>query len=191
MINKPKGYDEAKVYTEQEKLPKGGYVIKILNTKVVAYSWGSVLVLQMDIAEGEQAGFYQKNYDNQTQEDKKWKGTFRINLPKDDGSEQDSWTIRSLKTNMTAIEQSNPGYTWDWDETKLKGKIVGALFNEKEYEFNGKKGFFTNCKRLIEAEKIRSGNYKLPQDDMLKGSSSQNMDIPEGFSAIDDEDIPF
>ena len=86
MITKPRGYDEMQVYEPQERLPIGGYVLKILKTKVETYSWGQVLVLMIDVAEGEHAGFYQKNYNGQ-QQDKKWKGTYRINLPKNDSSE--------------------------------------------------------------------------------------------------------
>ena len=29
---------------------------------------------------------------------KKWKGSFRLNSPKDDGSEQDAWTKSKFKT---------------------------------------------------------------------------------------------
>ena len=36
-----------------EPLPAGGYVAKILNAKVEEYSWGEVLVISFDIAEGE------------------------------------------------------------------------------------------------------------------------------------------
>lgn len=127
-MKEPKGYKEAQAYTEQERLPAGGYPIKITAAKVDKFDWGEVLVLQFDIEEGEYKGFYKTNYDAQTQEDKKWKGVIRLNLPKEDGSEKDGWTIRSLKTNIQAIESSNPKFRWEWDETKLKGLIVGGLF---------------------------------------------------------------
>lgn len=189
MINKPKGYDKAQAYTDQEKLPPGGYVLKILDTKVATYTWGDVLIVRFDIAEGDQAGFYQKNFDTQTQEDKKWKGTFRVNLPKDDGTEQDNWTLRSLKTNMLAIEDSNDGYTWDWDETRLKDKFVGGLFGNIEYSFNGRKGFYTGCRKFVSAEKIRKGDFKIPEDKLLKKDNDSS--IPDGFEAVTDESIPF
>ena len=192
MINKPKTYDETQVYEAQEKLPVGGYVLKILGVKVESYSWGQVLVLRHDVAEGEYAGFYQKNFDAQ-QENQKWKGTFRINLPKDDGSELDQWNVKRLKAAMTAIENSNEGYTWNWDENSLKGKIVGGLFGNKEYEYNGQRGFFTDCRTLCSAERIRSGNFTIPSDKLLNNNNSSTNEFapPSGFAAITDEDIPF
>jgi len=191
MIQKPKGYDEMQVYEGQERLPVGGYVLKILGTKVEEYSWGNVLVLRIDVAEGDHTDFYKKNYEAQ-QENQKWKGTFRINLPKNDGSEMDQWSIRKLKASMTAIEKSNEGYVWNWDETSLKGKLVGGLFGNKEFEYNGKRGFFTDCRLLCGAERIRSGDFTIPADKLLNGNTTTNdLDIPEGFQAVKDDDIPF
>lgn len=192
MINKPKAYDETQVYEAQERLPIGGYVLKILKTKIESYSWGQVLVLMIDVAEGEHAGFYKKNYDAQ-QQDKKWKGTYRINLPKDDGTEKDGWNVKKLKSAMTAVEKSNEGYTWNWDETSLAGKIVGGLFGNKEYEFDGKRGFYTDCRALCSVESIRSGNFTIPSDKLLNGGNASNngLEPPSGFSAVADDDIPF
>ena len=197
MIRKPQGYDEMKVYDALEKLPTGGYVLKILGVKIESYNWGEVLVMRIDVNEGEQAGFYQKNYEMQ-QENKKWKGTFRINLPKNDGSEQDSWAIKRLKAAMTAIEKSNEGYVWNWDENSLKGKIVGGLFGNKEYEYNGQRGFFTDCRTLCSVDRIRSGNFTIPADKMLKDSANNGSvsggfmtaEMPDSFEAID-EQVPF
>lgn len=189
MINKPKGYDDAKAYTEAERLPIGGYVLKIMNAKTQNYTWGQVLVVAFDIIEGDYKDFFKNNFDMQQQEDKKWKGTIRINLPKDDGTEQDNWTLRSLKTNMTAIEDSNEGYTWDWNEDSLKGKIVGGIFRNKQYEYEGKTGFFTECFKLMAVDKIREGKFKMPEDKLLNKSADTT--IPEGFGEFKDEDIPF
>ena len=56
------------------------------------------------------------------------------------GSNDQSRSIRSYKTNalpffkgfITAVEKTNPGYTWDWDEKKLIGKNVIAVFGEED-----------------------------------------------------------
>lgn len=193
MINKPKKYDETVVYEAQERLPAGGYVLKILKTKIEGYSWGQVLVLMIDVAEGEHAGFYKKNYDAQ-QQDKKWKGTYRINLPKDDGTEQDSWNVKKLKSAMTAVEKSNEGYVWNWDEKSLVGKLVGGLFGNKEYDYEGKRGFYTDCRTLCGAERIRSGDFTIPADKLLDNNTVAASDPYDGFHAYNDEDdsdIPF
>lgn len=195
MIRKPNRYDDVQVYEAAERLPIGGYVLKILGAKVEKYSWGDVLVLRIDVVEGDHAGFYQKNYNAQT-ENKKWKGTYRINLPKNDGTEQDEWSIKKLKSAMTAIENSNEGYKWDWNEKSLAGRIVGGLFGNKEWEMNGNRGFYTDCRALCSAERIRSGNFQIPADKLLNNNSSNTSsfdsfgDMPDAFAAAED-DIPF
>lgn len=190
------GYANAQIYSEQERLPVGGYVLKILDVKYQTNDWGDVILLSFDIAEGEQKDFFKTNYNQQTGEDKKWKGTYRLRVPKDDGSEQDAWTMRRFKTVITNFEESNNGWHWNWDEQTLKGKIIGALFNNKEYEFDGRHGFFTNCHSLVTVEKIRSGNFTIPEDTLLKTGNNAGMPKPDadGFmnipSGIDDE-LPF
>ena len=145
-MKKLNGFEKARTLGEpQEQLPVGGYILKILDVKFQNYDWGDVIVLAFDIAEGEYAGFYKKNFEAQTQEDKKWKGTYRMNVPKDDGSKQDEFTMSKFKTDIEAIEDSNSGYHWDWDESKFKGKTVGAVFQNREWEMNGSTGFYTAC----------------------------------------------
>jgi hypothetical protein len=125
----------------------------------------------------------------------RWKGVFRLNIPKDDGSEKDAWTQKRFNTNIVNIEESNPGYLFDWDESKLKGKIVGALFNNKEYLFNGRTGFFTNCHSFVTAETIRSGKFTVPADTLLKSRPANAAPVDaNGFMSIPDgvdEELPF
>lgn len=194
------GFDRNDTYKDVERLPVGGYVLAIIDAKEVTNEWGSTLAIAFDIAEGDYKDFYKRNFDSQTTEDKKWKGVYRLRVPKDDGSEQDAWTKRRFNTVIVNIEESNPGYTWDWDEKKLKGKKIGALFNNKEYDFNGRQGFFTNCHSLVPVEKIRSGNFEIPADTLLPTKIDNNgypmgakpvengfMNIPDGI----DEELPF
>lgn len=194
------GYAQAQAYTDSERLPAGGYVLKILDVKYQTNTWGDVILLSFDIAEGEQKDFFSHNYKAQTGEDKKWKGNYRLRVPKDDGTEQDEWTMRRFKTVVTRFEESNQGYHWNWDEQTLKGKLVGALFNNKEYEYNGRHGFFTNCHSLISVEKIRSGKFEIPADTLLKPSGQHPADpysnpIGDGFmnipDGVEDEGLPF
>lgn len=196
-MKKLNGYESAQAYSDTERLPVGGYVLKVMDVKYQENGWGDVILLSFDIAEGEQKDFFAANYKSQTGEDKKWKGTYRLRVPKDDGSEQDNWTMRRFKTVLGAFEDSNSGYHWNWDEQTLKGKLIGALFNNKEYEFNGRHGFFTNCHSLVTVGKIRSGKFEIPADTLLKGNGQQNnrqsdigtdfMQIPDGI----DEELPF
>ena len=184
-----KGYETARVLTETERLPAGGYIIGILEAKEVQTEWGNKLEVKFDIAEGEHRGFYTSQYKNSQMEDRKYKGNYRLNIPDEVGSERDGWAANAFKTAIAAIEESNPDYIWDWDESKLTGKKVGMVFRDKEYDYQGKTGFFTEPFRMHSADKIREGKFKLPNPKLLSDKPAQ------GFSAIsesiDDEDLPF
>lgn len=189
-MRKPKGYDEAKAYTDVIKLPPGAYVVEIKKAVPGKYTNGNeYLQISFDICEGEYTDFYKKKYEEDTNEPKTYKGRIRLNLPKEDGSEQDGWTIRRLKTNMTAIEESNEGYAWDWDENTLKGLKSGLLFRNKEYSYEGRTGFWTEPFQFISADKVRTGDFKMPQDKLLNKSSQAA--APTGYEEVADEDIPF
>lgn len=188
-------YETTQAAGEFEKLPKGAYEVKIEQAKVTTYTGkdGSVfekLEIAFDIDKGEYAGYYRRNLESQQQEDKKWKGVLRIYVPKDDGSEKDQWTKRKFKAIIQAIEDSNPGYHWDWNESGLKGKIVGCIFQWKEWAMNGKSGWFANPYNFIDVAKVRSGEFKLPDDKPLP-KDQKPVDL--NISAEDDseEDLPF
>ena len=193
-MRKFSNWENVKPAAERQQLPKGGYIVKILDAKVCTYTSdkGSFekLEISVDIADGEFKDFYATDYRSQTQEDKRWKGVLRQYIPTDDGSEKDEWTKSVFKAMTDAVEDSNPGYHWDWNETGLKGKIVGALFRSEEWDYQGKTGFATHCFKFIPVEMIKSGKFKVPADKLLakavSGSSGQNF---EEISSGDD--LPF
>jgi hypothetical protein len=189
-MKRPNDWDNVKASQgEREKLPAGGYVVDVKKAEVKKSQNGyEYLDLSIDICEGEHTDFYQNDYKAQTLEPKKYKGHFRIGVPKDDGSEKDSWTKSGFKSMTNAFEDSNESFHWEWDESKLVGLKVGALFRNKEYDYQGSTGFFTECAFLTSAEKIRKGDFKIPKDKLLKRSTEPT---PQGFEPIDDSDIPF
>jgi len=160
------GFDDAKKQAQAGsigRLPAAGYVCKILG---VAYDAGTdgksdVLTIQFDICEGEHADYFRKQYEANTSEDKKWKGVKRIYIPTDDGSERDGWTKKTFAGWIAAVEESNPGYAWDWDEKKLKGKTVGIVFGETGTVIDGKEIVYTEARFGASVEKIRSNDYPL------------------------------
>lgn len=185
-MRKPRGYEEAKSYSDGFQLPAGGYVVQILDTEAGAYSDGNeFLRVKFDIIEGEYKDYYRKQYEAQTFEPKKYKGTMIIKWPSDDGSESDEWKNRRLKSNIAAIEQSNEGYVWSWDENTLKGKIVGLVFCNAEYQIDDNHGWWTKPKWFVAADKIRSGKFKIPNDEPLKDNSRGSAE-PMGFQPLDE-----
>lgn len=192
--------------TARELLPAGGYVAQIKGVEERQHKNGASLVISFDIAEGEYKGFFASDYRGQNQEDKKWRGTYWLNEPKEDGTEQDGWTIRSFNNAVASLEDSNPGYSWNWepiergDFSQLKGKTVGVLFRNKEYGFTDNAGKYvhgwtTECCALTAADDIRSERFKMPKDKALSGSGSAAKSaaasVKESFEAITDDDLPF
>ena len=188
---------KAEQATAREQLPIGGYVAKIMNTEVKDYSWGSVLVISFDIAEGEHKDFFADDYRGQQGEDKKWRGTYRLTIPKDDGSEKDGWSKRTFNNFIYCIEDSNPGYRWDWNEAGLKGKTIGLLFRNEEWEWQDKSGWTTRAFAVLTVGDVHDGHYKMPKDKPLKNKQNNaqpSAAIPASNpwdEASSDADLPF
>lgn len=189
-----KGYDKVQATVEREQLPKGAYICVIKNAEVKEYKGQNgnfeKFEVSIDIAEGDFKDYYATDYRMQNSEDKKWRGVLRQYLPKDDGSEKDEWTKSAFKALIIAIEESNEGFHWDWDEKKLKGLKVGCLFRNEEWEWDGKSGWTVRPFKFIEVERVESGKFKIPNDKPLKNStpaqSTNDIDI-----SMSDEDLPF
>ena len=198
-IKRFSSYETTKAYTDYQALPKGGYVLKIMGASVHENTYGQYIQISCDVAEGEYKDFFANDYRAQQGEDKKWHCNYLLNVPNDDGSERDGWTARRFKTVIEALEASNSGYHFDWDETKFKGKLIGGLFNIREYrKNNGDVGESTNLAQLCEVKKIRDGKYKVPADKRLdeQGGTARKtaqagddgfMNIPE----VLESELPF
>lgn len=202
MINMPNNWNEVKEYSDRQKLPLGAYVCRVKKAVLQDTDYGQQLCILFDIEDGEYKGFYAEDFKNSTYKDKKWKGVLRVWLPKNDGSEKDEWTKSTLKGMVTAFEKSNPGYQWNWDENSLAGKVVGILFRNEEWEYEGKTGWTARPFKAISTDTVVDGKYTLPKDKPLKNKTA----APVGYSAPvyeapaasqftmlddDDSDLPF
>lgn len=187
-----KDYEKTATLKDTPKLPAGGYVAKIMGAEEVDYGNYRKLLISVDITEGEYAGYYAENYRNNPMIDRKWKGVVRISIPNDDGSEPDNFSKRLFKTTIDAVENSNPGYHWGWDENTLKDKIIGLLVRLKEWEYDGKHGWAPECFKLIDVNLIRSGKFTVPEDKPLNGNSSASSSGSAASDAVSvDDDLPF
>lgn len=193
-IKQFKDYATTQSYGEYKQLPKGGYVLMVLGVDLGENKVGQYVTLHCDVAEGEYKNFFSEDYKNQQSEDRKWHCNFFINVPKDDGSEKDNWTKRRFKTIIEAFEDSNEGYHFDWDEQKFKTKLIGGLFNIREFEKrDGSVGSSTNLAQLCKVSSIRNDTYKLPDDKLLPKKAAAPADM-DGFMSIPDGDeieLPF
>lgn len=195
-------FDKAKEAARQTgsgaKLPPGAYKAKIIGVKYEAGKNGTSdrILIQFDITEGEFKDFFRTQYDENTSEDKKWKGKAAIYVPVDDGSERDNWTKRSFAKWTNALEDSNVGYTWDWDEKKWKNLAIGLMYAETWTAIDGRPIKYTEVRYPMAIGEVKP-DVKIP-DPKVKDSYKQavnNSDnatddfvnVPEGSA----DEIPF
>lgn len=173
----------------KETLPAGGYVCQILSARVESGEWGDTLVIAHDVCEGEFKDFFKRDYEGNPNEDKKWRGTFRLRLPKDDGSEYDVFKKKSLGNFIWAIENSNSGYSWAWDEKTLKGKKIGLIYRNKEWAYNDRTGWTTEAAGTDSIDNIREGKFRQLKDKPL--ANKPVVDAPVFTEEVDDGELPF
>ncbi|WP_040209836.1 DUF669 domain-containing protein [Clostridium polynesiense] len=182
------GYDTAPVVTgEFEVLAPGGYICKIINAKEDVSTTGKkMLVLAFDIEEGEHKGYYKRRFDDDTRADKKWQGTYRQMLEGDKAAGY-------FKGLITTLEASNQGFKWNWDERKLKGLKFGGVFGEEEYEYNGEIKKTTKIKWVRSVEKVKNGEFKVPDIKKLPTNNNPYSGTPfDDMTLVSgDGDIPF
>lgn len=148
-----------------EKLPVGGYIIKILNVQDVAEK--EYLRVSFDIADGEHKGFFKKQYDSDTRTDKKWPNA---------GSFVRSYkaTAESMfKGFVNAVENSNKGFKFDFDEKKLVGKQVGIVVGMEQYlNQKGQVRERTYVSAVRSVDTIKKGDFKVPELKMLDATKT-------------------
>lgn len=171
MIKKFKGYDEITVFEGGAQIEPGGYELKIIGAKVEQFPNCEILKVAFDIINHETyAGFYKQKFESAKAQnpDAKWGGVFDVFIPKDDGSELDGKTKAAFKRFITTVERSSEGYVWNWDERTLKGKQFGGVFGREEFKTkDGQLKFATKCRFPRSIDKIRSGDFTIPEDKLL------------------------
>ena len=170
MLKKPSNYDDVQVNKEFERLELGGHkgIIKNVVEYTSTISGKTSLKVEVDTdKDDKQPGYYQKQYDENTSSDKKWSpaGTKYVPL----GSEENQ--VKMLKSFITAIENSNNGfeYNWEKDIDQLKGKKVGLVAGMEEYTDNeGKTKTATKIVQFRSLDKV--DGIAIPRVKLLDGS---------------------
>ncbi len=183
-------YEQTKEYTDFQKLPAGAYEVEILR----AEDRENALCVLFDIKGGEFDGYYRKKLEDDRRsfgaEKAKYKGIFRLWYP--DGGQYDDNKKRRMKTALKLICDDNRlsiDFTREWDGAALKGARVGMIFREQEYDYRGKRGFSAQPFTLISLEKLRAGEFTVPEPKYL--SSSAAADFAPMPSTPADDDLPF
>ena len=170
MIAKPKMYDEITINESYEKIILGGHkgIIKNIMEYTSAISGNTSLKVEVDTsADDKQPNYFQKQFDENTNMDKKWSnsGTKYVSL------KQDENCIKMLKAFITSVENSNPNFVYDWNKEvdQLKGKKVGLVFGLEEYQND--KGETKTATKLTQFRSIdKVENARIPNVRLLNGS---------------------
>ena len=176
-------------------LPAGTYVAGIKNVKIDGTEPDQQLVLRLEIIEGEWAGYYTKRYESDSQAggkyDAKYKGDYRLQIPNPDNGYRShpEWDLRTFNNAIYCIEQSNPGYKWDWKEAGLKGKTVGINVREGTYNMYT----YTQIGRLEVADDVRKGLVETmkPKEARNAPAAAPAADAESGFSMVETDELPF
>ena len=170
MLVKPSNYDEIQVNQEFERLELGGHkgIIKSVEEYTSTISGNTSLKVEVDTAtDDKQPSYFQKQFDENTNSDKKWAtgGTKYVSL------KQDEICIKMLKAFITSVENSNNGFTYDWNKEvdQLKGKKIGLVFGLEEYKND--KGETKTATKITQFRSIdKVDNVKIPNVRLLNGS---------------------
>jgi hypothetical protein len=160
----------------------GGYICKIIDVEDVPMNEqgkGDYLRIEYDIADGEFKGYYKEQFD-------RWGGNWNASFIR-------SYKEKALgmfKHFIKCIEESNPKFSWDWNETELINQYVGLVLGEEEYQNSvGEIKTKLTVREIKSVEDIRKGNFKIPT--IKKLQSSQVQSVAPNFQPVDDEEIPF
>ena len=185
-MNKPDNYESEKAMelgTGYKTLEPGGYICIIKNVEATKSQAGNDMLRYLfDIYEGENKGFYEEQFNSDTREVKKWQGqSFQVN---------GGASTKFFKGFISAIERSNIGFVFDFDEQKLVGKLFGGLFGREEW-FNSNKGeylFNTKLFFVRDVATIRDGKFETPKDKIAVRTATPTWTAD---TSISDEDLPF
>lgn len=184
-MKKINDWENVKEAGEFDSLIPGGYVAVIKNIEDDPQK--ECLKLSYDIAEGTFKDYYMDLY----KAINFWGGTFYRSY-KD--------TAKGFfKGFITAVENSNPGYKWNWNEQSLKGKKIGIVLREEEYipqqgNDAGKLKTRLAVDQVHSADKIRKGDYKVKEIKRISSGNNSTATavntVSETFDIMDD-DIQF
>lgn len=159
----------------------GGYICHIVDVEDVPYDAntqkGDYLKIFYDIADGEFENYYAEA--NAKFGGEWWSKFIRSYKEK---------ALGMFKHFTNCVEASNVGYSWDWNEKGLRGKVIGLVFGEEEYEKNdGKIATRLYVKDVKTVEDIKAGNFKVPELKTIPRAT-----ITPQFEVLeDDETLPF
>ena len=166
---------------EFKKVVPNGYVCKITYVEDCPFDEktqkGDYLKIEYDIAEGDLSGYYKETFDRTGS----WWGSFFRSYKQT--------ALGMFKHFINCVSESNPKFTWNWDESAFHQQFVGLVIGEEEYKKNdGTIGTRLYVKEIKTIEEIRNGDFKIPS---LKKLKVDNVPTFTDISNEIDDDLPF
>lgn len=164
---------EAKGMDDFKSLPIGAYecVIKDARVNKNEETGKETFKVSIDIASGEYKDYFQKRFDNNTMHPRKWDNNATRYL----AFQGDN--VSYFKGFITCVENSNIGYKWDWDESKLTGKKICGVFQYEEYEKqDGTKAVKVRLNKFRSLEKMKELNDNVNDSVKLLNGSYVSID---------------
>lgn len=195
MIARPKDWESAQAFTgESEQMKPGGHIVRIMamRQELSQKSRQPMIVIAFDIEErSELDGFYKRQHEARKAQNPgaKWNGVIRYMLYAKDGVSTNGF----FKGFIGSVEESNPGYRWDWDERGMAGKKVGLIFREEEYR--AQDGEIRTSVKAFQARSVKTilDGVPVPEKKRLVESapSPAPFNPAAGFTQVEDDDLPF
>ena len=178
---------EGKEFGEFESLTLGGHEIVIVDAREYTsdFSGNTSLRVSIDIdGNDKQKGFFKKQYEENTNADKKWSnGATRYLSLKDE-------QLAYLKGFITCLEKSNPSFKFNtsgnWDQ--LKGLKCAGVFGLEEFEKqDGTIGTSTKITQFRSLDKLNE--IKIPKVKKLDGTFVEYEKYTQNKAAATAEEI--
>ena len=170
-----KGFEAKKSGGFTELPPVGAYVAEIKQVQFVPKKedWQrDAIEIFVEIIEGEYKNRFMEVWQNQMEQ---W---------------GDKVSYKGIEGNLWCVQESNPGYSWDWDEKKLIGKKVGINIRKRLYTGEDKDGNPVD-RETIEIgkfetiEDVRAGKCRPMKDnDKRKKHDNEDGTTGEGFTDV-------
>lgn len=174
-----------------ESIGPDAYIMEIKRVEIDTEH--NCLICEMDICEGEFAGYYEKLSERWNF----WGMKLYLNgvLDPENMEKKDRWRINKT---IDALVESNPDFDWDYDgendEQKMVGKRLGVVTRLKEYwGGDGKERSKLVPYSTISVNDVRLGNYTIPEPIRREKMefSGEVVDTTGGFGPVKDDEIPF
>ena len=191
---------EAKEFGDFETLELGSHEIVIMDAREYTseFTGNTSLKVSVDIAGNDkQKGYFKNQYDENTNNDKKWpSGSVKYLSLKDE-------QLAYLKGFITSLEKSNNNFKFNtkgnWEQ--LKGLKLAGQFGLEEYKDNEgnikaatKLVQFRSLDKLNEIKipkvKLLDGSY-ISYDDYIKKNETTNSYLANSMVDIPDSALPF